>query len=269
MPTWDPERYGRFAAERARPFHDLLARVGGPPPRSVVDLGCGPGTLTRGLLERWPDAHVVGVDSSPEMVARARRLAGDPRTGARLRVVEADVRSWTPDAPVDVVVTNALLQWVPGHAALLAEWAGWLAPGGRLALQVPGNFDAPSHALLRRVARRPDYAPHLQGVLRGAESVLDAAGYAEVLAGAGCLPDAWETTYLHLLDPEGEHGDDAVLAWVRGTALRPVLDALDAVPDLREKFVAEYGALLREAYPRRPWGTPLPFRRVFAVARRP
>jgi trans-aconitate 2-methyltransferase len=263
MPSWDASTYLRFADERARPFHDLLARVAAEGPRHVLDLGCGPGHLTQVLADRWPGARVVGVDSSPEMVERARTRAGE-----RLSFVLGDVRSWTPDAPVDVLVANALLQWVPGHLDLLPGWVDRLSPGGWLAVQVPGNFDAPSHALMREVAALPEFAPHLDGVLRGGESVADPVGYTEVLARAGCDVDAWETTYLHLLDPAGAQGDDAVLAWVRGTGLRPVLDALAADPPLRESFVAQYAALLSQAYPRRPWGTPLPFRRVFAVARR-
>jgi trans-aconitate 2-methyltransferase len=260
VPTWDPDTYLAFGDERARPFVDLLHRVDAEDPRDVVDLGCGPAALTATLAHRWPKARVVGVDSSAEMVAVAAAVEG-------VDVVHADVRDWTPEGPVDVLVTNALLQWVPDHLALLGRWAGWLAPGGWLALQVPGNFGAPSHTLMREVAGLPRFADRLRGVLRE-DAVADPLGYAEVLTDAGCLVDAWETTYLHVLDPAGAQGDDAVLAWVRGTALRPVLDALADTPEECDAFVAEYAARLRRAYPRRPWGTPLPFRRVFAVARR-
>jgi trans-aconitate 2-methyltransferase len=260
VPTWDPDTYLTFGDERARPFVDLLHRVGADRPRYVVDLGCGPATLTATLAARWPHAAVVGVDCSAEMVAAAAGVDG-------VDVVHADVHDWTPDRPVDVLVTNALLQWVPDHLDLLRRCAGWLAPGGWLALQVPGNFAAPSHALMREVAALPRFAERLAGVLRE-DAVADPLGYAEVLTDAGCAVDAWETTYLHVLDRAGVHGDDAVLAWVRGTALRPVLDALAEVPGERDAFVAEYASRLRRAYPRRPWGTPLPFRRVFAVARR-
>lgn len=262
MPTWDTATYLRFAEERARPFADLVARVAAEDPALVVDLGCGTGDLTATLCRRWPAARVVGVDSSAEMVGRAAALAHE-----RLDVVHADVRTWHPDAPVDVVVTNAVLQWVPDHADLLRRWVRWLSPGGWFAMQVPANFGEPSHALMREVAARPAYAALLSGVLREAP-VLDLRGYAELLHESGCAVDAWETTYLHVLDPGGRHGDDAVLEWVRGTGLRPVLDALATAPDLRDAFVAEYAALLRDAYPRRAYGTPLPFRRVFAVAHR-
>ncbi len=265
MPSWDTDTYLRFADERARPFADLTSRILATAPSAVVDLGCGTADLTAELAARWPSAQVTGVDSSPEMVARAQAQA-DRVANGRLSVVHADVRDWRPDAPVDVVVTNAVLQWVPGHVELLRRWVRWLAPGGWLALQVPANFTQPSHALMREVAARAPYAEHLGGVLRRAP-VLDLHGYADVLVEAGCTVDAWETTYVHVLDREGRHGEDAVLEWIRGTGLRPVLDALAPLPDLRDGFVAEYAAALREAYPRRAHGTPLPFHRLFVVAR--
>jgi trans-aconitate 2-methyltransferase len=266
VPTrWDPAAYGRFAGERARPFADLVARVDAAAPARVVDLGCGSGALTATLARRWPGARVTGVDASPEMLAEA---AAHVLPG-RLEFVRADLRAWAPPAPPDVLVTNAALQWVPGHLSLLRRWVGVLAPGGWLALQVPGNQGAATHTALREVAADGPWAGRLATVAGalGPQAVADPAGYAEVLADEGCTVDCWETTYLHVLDPRGEHGDDAVLAWVGGTALRPVLDALAEVPDQREAFVAAYAARLRAAYPRRAWGTPMPFRRVFAVAR--
>jgi trans-aconitate 2-methyltransferase len=262
MVTWDPATYLSFAAERARPFHDLVARVGATTPRTVVDLGCGPGGLTAALAERWPDARVLGVDSSPQMVERAASYA----VPGRVEFTLADLREWRPERPVDVVVTNATLQWVPGHLDLLPVWVEqFLAPGGWLALQVPGNLGDSLHTLLYDLTRSLRWAGPLADMAKDRVDVPDPEGYAEVLAAAGCHVDAWETTYLHVLDPEGRLGPDAVLAWAKGTALRPVLDAL---PDngLREEFLDGYADLLRAAYPRRDWGTPLPFRRVFAVA---
>lgn len=261
---WDPQTYLGYAQERARPFHDLLARVGAEDPRRVVDLGCGPGGLTAELARRWPAAHVVGVDSSAEMVERARSKA-EP---GHLDVVLGDVRDWRPNEPVDVIVTNATLQWVPGHLDLLRMWVRQaLRPGGWLALQVPGNFHDPQHTLLAELARSPRWSGRLSGpdLLRG--DVPGPAEYAEVLAAEGCVVDAWETTYLHVLDPEGRHGPDAVLQWAMGTSLRPVLDVLPEGPE-REEFLTAYAERLRAAFPRRPWGTLLPFRRVFAVAHR-
>jgi trans-aconitate 2-methyltransferase len=219
----------------------------------VVDLGCGPGNLTELLCDRWPDAAVEGVDSSPDMIAEASARGGR----ARYRV--GDVASWRPDA--DVVVANAVLQWVPTHRDLLRVWAAALPAGGWLAFQVPGNFGAPSHALMREVAASPRWAPLVGGVLRHTDAVDDPTGYAELLLDAGLAVDAWETTYLHRLP-----GPDPVLEWVRGTGLRPILAALS--PADAAAFEADYGARLREAYPATAHGTFLEFRRVFAVARK-
>jgi trans-aconitate 2-methyltransferase len=252
---WDANAYLAHRDERSRPFADLLSRVRADAPARVVDLGCGPATLTAELARRWPSARVFGVDSSPEMLA-----AADEAREAGVELVEADLRQWRPDRPVDVLVSNATLQWVPGHLDLLPQLLDLVAPGGELALQVPGNFDQPSHRLLRSLAGSTRWRSALDAVAWPAAH--DAPTYLEALAGHGWAVDAWETTYLHVLP-----GDDAVLGWVRGTALRPVLAALSEA-DAAE-FLAAYGALLREAYPRRPYGTVLPFRRVFAVGLRP
>jgi trans-aconitate 2-methyltransferase len=251
---WNPQRYLTFAAERAQPFHDLLSRVAATDPAEVVDLGCGPGTLTATLATRWPGAHVVGVDSSAEMVAAARLVGG-------FDVVPADLREWTPDGRVDVVVSNATLQWVPGHLALLPRLVAMLAPDGWLAFQVPANFGQPSHTLLHQVSDSPRWRHRIGGARVGRPSSHDPDVYLAALADIGCTVEAWETTYLQVLQ-----GDDAVLEWVSGSALRPILVELDEAE--RTEFTAEYGALLREAYPRRRYGTVLPYRRVFAVARR-
>jgi trans-aconitate 2-methyltransferase len=252
---WDPERYLARGAERARPFHDLIAQVDAASPRTVVDLGCGPGNLTAALAERWPGARVIGVDSSAEMVEAACRVAG-------IEAIHADLREWEPLTSADVLVSNAVLQWVPDHLELLPRMARWLAPGGWLAFQVPGNYGEPAHVLLRELADSAVWRDRL-----GADRVTRAgsykpAEYLATLAGLGLTADVWETTYLHVLQ-----GEDAVLDWMTGTALRPVLTALDDAATT--EFLAEYGSELREAYPRRPYGTVLPFRRVFAVARRP
>jgi trans-aconitate 2-methyltransferase len=258
---WNPAQYLTFGDERARPFHDLVGRIGAEAPETVVDLGCGPGGLTAGLPERWPGARVLGVDSSAEMIAEAAPRAA-ARPDGRLRFEQADLRAWQPGAPVDVLIANAALQWVPEHVDLLERFAGWLGPGGWLAFQVPGNFRAPSHALLAELRQSSRWR---DAVGEGADrhlSVLDPAGYAERLIGLGLHVDAWETTYLHLLG-----GPDPVLEWVKGTGLRPVLARLDGAD--QEEFLDAYAARLREAYPAWPDGiTPLPFRRIFVVARR-
>ncbi|HEX6247161.1 MAG TPA: trans-aconitate 2-methyltransferase [Nocardioidaceae bacterium] len=253
--TWDPDRYLTFADERSRPFVDLVARIPARDVRRVVDLGCGPGNLTTMLARRWPDAAVLGLDASSEMVARARQEAVP---GVRFEV--GDLREWRAEEPVDVLVSNATLQWVPDHLELLPQLFAQVAPGGWLAVQVPGNFDQPSHVLLRELAAGPRFVEYVGQVAR--PDAHDAQVYLEALLDLGCRVDAWETTYLHLLQ-----GEDPVLRWVSGTGARPVLQGLP--DDVREEFLAEYGRRLSEAYPRTPYGTVLPFRRVFFVAQVP
>jgi trans-aconitate 2-methyltransferase len=252
--VWDPVTYLEFADERSRPFVDLLSRLPAMEPRVVVDLGCGPGQLTASLAVRWPNAQIVGLDSSPEMIEQAARLAGP-----RLRFQLQDLRDWRPETSVDVIVSNATLQWVPGHRELLLSLISLLTPDGWLAFQVPGNFDEPSHQLLRQLSADPRYASLLNGVAWPA--VTDAASYLDDLAGLGCSVDAWETTYLHVLS-----GPNPVFRWISGTGARPVLQALPE--DHRRQFVSEYQELLNKAYPTRAYGTVLPFRRIFVVAHR-
>jgi trans-aconitate 2-methyltransferase len=250
---WDPAQYARFGDERSRPFFDLTAQIRASHPGLVVDLGCGSGQLTATLAQRWPEAEVEGIDSSPQMIEAARPLGGD-----RLSFGLGDVQDWQPERPVDVLVSNAVLQWVPGHEELLPRWAAALSPGGWLAIQVPANFDEPSHAIMRELVQSPRWQPLLAGVSLTRQSA-DPARYLDLLSRAGCRVDAWSTTYLHLLP-----GEDPVLEWYKGTGLRPVLGALG--PAEAAQFQAEYGQRLREAYPRQPYGTVLPFRRVFVVA---
>lgn len=254
MPTWDPDTYLTYSEERGRPFAELLDRVRAEAPRRVVDLGCGPGQLTVGLAARWPTADVLGLDSSPEMIDAATAPAA-----GRVRFELADAVRWEPAEPVDVIVSNATLQWIPAHRALFERWVGALAPAGWFAFQVPGNFGEPSHTLLRDLAAEPRFADATSGV--EAPAAFDAATYLADLASLGCEVDAWETTYLHVLT-----GADPVFTWISGTGARPILQALS--DEQREEFVPAYKAMLREAYPEQPHGTVLPFRRVFVVARR-
>jgi trans-aconitate 2-methyltransferase len=253
---WDPALYLRHADERGRPFHDLLARVE-ITPYSIVDLGCGPGQLTPVLQERWPHARILGVDSSAEMIEAAERRDD----GTCVSYIHADVADWEPYTPVDLIVSNAMFQWVPDQFDVIRRLARRVAHGGAFALQVPNNFDAPSHVLLHEVASRAPYAEHLRDLDlprgHGPEE------YVELFAGIsddlGWSVDVWETTYMHVLT-----GVDAVFSWISGTGARPVLQAL---PDgLRAQFVEEYKEALRDAYPPQAWGTLMPFTRVFAVA---
>ena len=253
---WDPGEYRRFGDERSRPFFDLLGRVGAEAPEVVVDLGCGPGTLTAALARRWPHAEVRGIDSSAEMIEAARALP--PGAGPRLSFALGDVRDWKPGSRADVIVSNAVLQWVPDHLDVVARWAGFLPSGGWLAFQVPGNYDQPSHRALRELAGSDRWHPLLADVQLNRQAA-DPSEYLDLLARSGLEVDAWETTYVHVLQ-----GDDPVLDWYKGTGLRPVLAALP--PDQAAEFLADYRARMREAYPAAAYGTAFPFRRVFAVA---
>ncbi|MFL6129712.1 MAG: trans-aconitate 2-methyltransferase [Mycobacteriales bacterium] len=253
---WDPARYGRYAEERGRPYHEVVARVAADRPAVVVDLGCGDGSLTATLAGRWPEASVLGVDSSAAMLADA---AG--RATARLRFALGRIEDWRPDQPVDVLVSNAALHWVPDHRSHLPRLLGLLAPGGWLAIQMPGNTDAPSHRLLAELRRSPRWKDRLDPGPQRWPDVADPADYARQLLDLGCRVDAWETTYVHVLG-----GTDPVLDWTRGTALRPVLAQLPAAD--AADFEAEYAGLLRSSYPTESYGTVVPFRRVFFVAQR-
>lgn len=255
MPQWDPQQYAKYAGERGRPFADLVARVGATDPSYVVDLGCGPGTLTRTLVGRWPGALVHGVDSSAEMVAEA-----NGRAGGGLTFQQADLADWEPPRPVDVLVSNAALQWAPGHLGLFERFAGWLTGRGWFAFQVPANWDAPSHVTLRALAAEPPYAEHTAPV-RGRVEMVPVVDYVDRLSGLGFTVDAWVTTYQHILT-----GPDGVLEWIKGTGARPTLQAL---PDgLRATFEAELGRRLHAVYPERGFGTLFPFERCFVVAQR-
>lgn len=253
--TWDPGQYLRYADERGRPFVDLVSRIQMDAQR-IVDLGCGPGQLTPVLRARWPQAQITGLDSSTQMIARAREANEDPLTSYDV----VDAIEWVPERPVDVIVSNAMLQWIPGHADLLIPWTEHISPGGALAFQVPGNFDAPSHRLLRETAARPAYS-RFTGHLAERAAAFDPADYLARLSRPGWSVDAWETTYLHVLP-----GEDPVFEWISGTGARPVLQALPQ--EVRDRFVEDYKAVLREAYPRQEHGTVLPFRRIFVVAHR-
>jgi trans-aconitate 2-methyltransferase len=260
---WDPAQYELFAAERARPFYDLVAQIPTRDPREVVDLGCGPGTMTATLADRWPDAHVYGLDSSESMIDTASALV---RPGC-LEFGLGDIGTWRPGPDtVDVIVSNAALQWVPGHADLLPVWAAALRTGGTLAIQVPVSRGHAVMDAVRDLATSPAWADRLGPAASGygprsVSPVLPGDEYLDILARAGLAVNAWETTYLHVLP-----GDDPVLEWFAGTGLRPYLNALADDGPALARFRAQLNDLLGAAYPRRPYGTVLPFPRLFVVA---
>ena len=250
--SWEPERYLQFADERLRPAQDLLARIPLPAPARVVDLGCGPGNVTKLIAGRWPQAQITGVDSSEAMLERARLALLE----ARFEL--ADIGQWTPaDAP-DLIFSNAALHWLPEHPALFPRLLGQLAPGGVLAVQMPGNFDAPSHRLIRDLAATPAWAEALAGARMGA--VLGMPDYYRILAPHCRRLSLWESIYWQSLS-----GPAPVLDWLRGTTLLPYLALLTA--EAQAQFLAELAPQLAEAYPSNAAGTTLfPFRRIFLVA---
>lgn len=252
---WDPEQYGRFANERNRAFLDLTVRIGALAPRHVVDIGCGPGQLTGLLASRWPGAVVEGIDSSPEMIAAAADVAG-------VSFSVGDAADWQPSADVDVIVSNAALHWIPRHQELLSQWAAALASDGWLAVQVPGNFHAPAHSLMHSLAKSPRWASQLQHLVGRSDWAGTAQSYTDVLLDAGLVADVWETTYQHVLQ-----GENPVLEWLRGTALRPLLAELS--PSEADEFTDQLAATLRQAYPAGRHGTSFAFRRIFAVGHKP
>jgi trans-aconitate 2-methyltransferase len=252
--AWDPKIYLDFEDERTRPAVELLARVPLKNPERVIDLGCGPGNSTALLARRWPKAKLEGLDSSEPMLDQARR------SGIAAQWISGDIPDWAPVKRYDVIFSNATIQWISDQENLLPRLVSHLAKDGVLAFQVPGNFDAPSHALMREVAEGGAWAAKLRNVRNLVPGSMQ--GYFEILERHTSHLDIWETTYLQVLS-----GEDAVFRWVSGTGLRPFLDALESAE--REDFVREYKARLDRAYPMRASGETLfPFRRIFAVARK-
>ena len=262
--AWDPAQYHKFSDHRRRPAVELLARVACADPGLAVDLGCGSGEITRLIAERWPKAHVQGVDDSPDMLAKAH-AGDDGDRSARVQWVEGDIADWSPPSPPGLVYANASLQWVEGHEALFPRLFGSLAPGGVLAVQMPRSREARSHILMHEVLATggPGGAPVGPESLRreiARKWVLDPGEYFDLLAPDADRIDIWTTEYLQALE-----GEDPVLEWVSGTGLRPILNGL-AEPDL-SRFLDIYRQALRDTYPQRPDGTTLyPFSRLFIVA---
>lgn len=259
---WDPSKYTEFADYRGRPYRDLLDQLGDAAPENIVDLGCGPGTMTALLARKWPQAQVLGLDSSVEMIELARtKVAAE-----NLRFELADAVDWIPGPEVDLLFSNAMLQWIPGHRELLRTWLGQLKDGAYVAIQVPGNFASPSHQLMRKVAESEVWRDQLAGVLRHDDVVGEPGEYQRILIDAGFQANVWETTYQQLLV-----GEDPILNWVRGTALLPIRHALDDQD--YERFENDYAREVEHAYPPYlgPDGTKLtnfPFRRLFMIGRK-
>ena len=254
--TWDPALYRRFERQRTQPARDLLARVELAAARVVVDLGCGPGNSTELLVERFPEATVTGVDSSAAMLESAgQRLPGCP-------FELADIATWQPASPPDLIYANAALQWVPDHQTLVPRLFEALTPGGVLAVQAPNNRDEPSHRLMREVAAAGPWAAKIAGAAAERVRVLPPAAYYDLLVQAGAEAEVWQTVYYHPMDTAG-----AIVEWVRSTGLQPFLQPLDA--DERAAFLAAYESEIGRAYRVQADGKRLLlFPRLFMLARK-
>lgn len=256
MKDWNPDLYLRFANERTRPAHELLNRIFHPQPHAVSDLGCGPGNSTELLAQAWPQATVTGVDTSAAMLAQARERL------PQQRFEQADIATWRPAQPQDVIYANASLQWVQGHTALMPHLAQQLAPGGVLAIQMPDNLDEPSHRLMRTVAEQGAWRDKIGDTERVRQRLLSGSAYYNLLAEAGCDVDLWRTTYYHVLDDA-----QAIVDWLRATGLRPFLAPLDDAE--QAAFLNAYREALQIAYPAHADGKCLlAFPRLFIVARK-
>jgi trans-aconitate 2-methyltransferase len=252
---WDPDQYLAYADERALPFHHLVAAVVQSRPKRVLDIGCGPGALTATLLLQWPDAEIHGIDSSPEMIDRALRRGLSRRLSFEL----ADITEWAADQPFDLVLSNACFHWIEDHAGLLDRLVAMMTDDATLAFQVPANHDRPSHTHLGELCASTKWRHALGDVYR--VNVNEPDWYANELETRETTVTAWQTTYLHRLE-----GEDPVLEWAKGTALRPILERLEG--EQVDEFLEEYGARLRESYPARDGITIFPFTRTFVVATR-
>jgi trans-aconitate 2-methyltransferase len=253
--AWDPKTYLAFGAERTRPASDLLGRIPLASPKRVVDLGCGPGNSTALLRARWPDANIVGIDSSPEMLRDARA------SGVAAEFIEGDITTWTPDEPCDVIFSNAVLQWLTDHEVLIPRLFSFVRPGGVLAFQMPRNYDEVCQVLVREAVKDPRWSARLAGV-RDWWNGLVPERYYDLLAPEAGSIDFWETRYFHVLE-----GEDAVFRWMMGTSLRPFAASLESPQ--REEFLDHYRGLLAAAYrPRGDGKTIHRFLRLFVVARK-
>ena len=269
--VWDPAQYAHFAGHRARPFVDLTNAVHLAAPRQVFDLGCGPGNMTVTLAQRWPEADITGYDASAEMINEAQQLIEQQQDGTydNVSFAQQEAASWMPPADTDAIVSNAMFQWVPQHIEVISGWLKALKPGAWFAMQVPGNSIARSHQYIGELAAEEKFSMVTDTAYTG-ETVHSVEEYTHMLLAHGFRPNVWETTYHQVLS-----GADPVFDWVKGAALRPVLQKLtehDAAngTTLHEAFVTRYKAEMSNAYP--PYVGPdgqevtvYPFRRIFVV----
>ncbi|TQV83146.1 trans-aconitate 2-methyltransferase [Denitrobaculum tricleocarpae] len=256
MSDWNAASYLKFEADRTRPSIEMLSRVTLEAPLRVLDLGCGPGNSTELLARRYPEAEILGLDSSPDMLSKARERL------PQAVFLEADIASWAPEKPFDLVFANAVLQWLPGHQTLFPRLLSWLSAGGSLAIQMPDNLDEPSHALMRRVAAEELWREKFKDIGSVRVPIPAMEQYYDWLSAEGAAVDIWKTTYCHVMESSG-----AIVDWLKSTGLRPFLGRLTATE--QESFLVRYEAALDEAYPARSDGKRLlRFPRIFMVATR-
>jgi trans-aconitate 2-methyltransferase len=259
MLDWNPALYRRFEDERTRPAQELLARVPLAAAGRVIDLGCGPGNSTELLVQRFPQAQVIGIDNSEAMLGSAReRLPA-------ARFAFGDIATWAPDSSAgapDLIYANAALQWVPDHETLIPRLFAALAPGGVLAIQMPDNRQEPTHRLMRAVAAEAPWKEPIGDADKLRTELLGIGGYYDLLARDAANVDVWHTIYQHRMTSAA-----AIVEWVRSTGLKPFVDPLSDA--LRTSYLAEYERRVDAAYPVRADGQRLlAFPRMFIVAQR-
>jgi len=253
--SWNPDQYLKFGDQRLRPAQDLLARVGLESPGIIYDLGCGTGNTTQLLADRWPQSQVTGIDSSSEMLEKARNSCPN------LDFKEADLEVWNPGIEADLFYSNAALHWLGNHEILFPRLLKKLPRGGRLAVQMPRNFESPSHTSITESVDSGPWAERLRPVFRSSP-VSEPGFYYDLLSPHAEHLDLWETVYQHMLE-----GDNPVVEWTRGTALRPLLKLLNKEEE--KEFIEDYSRRILEHFPPGKNGKTLfPFRRLFLVAKR-
>jgi trans-aconitate 2-methyltransferase len=256
MSSWDPNHYLKFGNERTQPAVDLASRIEIADPKAVIDLGCGPGNSTQVLRRRWPEARITGLDSSPEMIAAARKSYPEQQW------VLASAETWTAPEPFDIVFSNAALQWIGNHDRLVSHLLEQVAHGGALAFQIPSRSYSPVRTHMHDIADDSAWRERMLGV-KGALTMEDSSYYYDVLADQARKLDIWETEYIHVMD-----GPESILDWISSTGLRPFLEALDTDAE-RRRFVDLLNKRVAQSYNRRRDGKVLfPFRRLFLVAYR-
>ncbi|WP_243079081.1 trans-aconitate 2-methyltransferase [Pantoea sp. MQR6] len=254
MHDWNPELYRKFEVERTRPARELLAQINADEVSQVTDLGCGPGNSTELLVDSWPLALVTGIDTSEAMLAQARiRLP-------QCEFFNADIETWQPDVPQNVIYANASLQWLSEHSTLLPHLVKQLAAGGTLAIQMPDNLNEPSHQLMRKVAEKAPWNSLMSAHAVERKQLLTSDDYYDLLTKAGCEVNIWRTTYYHVMSDA-----QAIITWLQATGLRPFLQPLSETQ--RDAFLKDYHEQLSRAYPKRADGQVLlAFPRLFIVA---